>query len=100
MIITQVYPYKSSEQSGVVKGKVIDAKGNPLQYVNVFFTDGMEGAMTDENGCFEIRTSHFGKRILRISHIGYEQKDIDVIIGKEAPVVIEIILEESFNIYA
>ena len=63
LIITQVYPYKSSEQSGVVKGKVIDAKGNPLQYVNVFFTDGMEGTMTDENGCFEIKTSRFGKRI-------------------------------------
>ena len=95
-IINQALSYHNSNQIGIVSGKVLDSKKTPLSFVNVFFTDGIEGTITDENGCFKIETNHFGKRVLRVSHIGYEQKDIDVIVKKEAPVILNITLEESY----
>ena len=96
IVINQALSYHNNKQIGIVSGKVLDSKNAPLPFVNVFFTDGMEGTMTDENGCFKIETNHFGKRVLRVSHIGYEQKDVDVIIKKEAPVILNITLEESY----
>ena len=84
-----------AQQVGIVSGRVVDEGGNPLQYVNVFFTDGIEGAMTDENGRFVIETLRFGERTLRVSHIGYEQKDIEVIVSVARLVDLTIQMEES-----
>jgi len=63
--------------------------------VNVFFTDGIEGSMTDDAGEFRIETLKFGVRTLRISHIGYIQKDVQMDVQPEEPVSLTIELEEA-----
>jgi len=83
------------QQPGIVSGRVLDEDGKPLQYVNVFFTDGIEGAMTDENGRFVIKTMRIGERTLRVSYIGYEQKNIEVVVSAARQVDLTIQMEES-----
>jgi len=83
-------------QELIIKGRILDEKSNPLQFVNVFLTDSYEGAMSDENGNFLLKTDKTGKRILRISHIGYEQQDLEIILKSGKPLELTITLKESF----
>lgn len=78
-----------------VEGVVMDKSEHPLPFVNVFFIDNMEGTMTDEVGHFTIETARMGRRTLRISHIGYEQESIEVIVSETDLVILEIRLEKS-----
>lgn len=90
-----------AQQGATVEGVVQDQDGKLLSYVNVFFTDGVsegslgEGAMTDEAGKFRLETPKFGVRILRISHIGYVQKDMLVDVQPERSINLTIELEEA-----
>ena len=59
-----------------LSGKVIDANGEPLPYVNVVLfslpdTTFIQGAVTDEQGLFHIVTDK-NEGILRLTSIGYE----------------------------
>ena len=59
-----------------LSGKVIDANGEPLHYVNVVLfslpdTTFIQGAVTDEQGLFHIVTDK-NEGILRLTSIGYE----------------------------
>jgi len=78
-----------------VIGQITDESGNSLAYVNVYFMDTLEGAMSNEDGLFSISTSTKGERELRISHIGYGEKNIIVDVGNN-PVDLQIRLEKSF----
>ncbi|MBC8180169.1 TonB-dependent receptor [candidate division KSB1 bacterium] len=66
-----------------------------MPYVNVFFTDALEGTISNELGQFYIETNRTGKRMLRISHIGYEQKDVEVLVSVAMPPNIEITMVKS-----
>ena len=62
----------------LVTGNVTDGSGDGLAFVNVYFMDTLEGTMTDETGHFAIETTLSEGRTLRISHIGFERKDISL----------------------
>ena len=49
------------------QGHVKAESGEALAYVNVYFLDNLEGAMTNEEGQFAIPTRTAGRRTLRIS---------------------------------
>jgi len=83
------------QHSMTITGKISDENGDGLAYVNVYFMDTLEGAMSDEDGVFSIPTHTKGERELRISHIGFVEKNIIVDVGNN-PVDIQIILEKSF----
>ncbi|MCG8604804.1 carboxypeptidase-like regulatory domain-containing protein, partial [bacterium] len=62
-----------TESRQKVIGWVMDEKGFPLPYVNVFLHDTFDGDVSDSTGYFEIQTNQRGKQILVASMIGYEQ---------------------------
>jgi len=78
-----------------VLGNVQSDEGESLSYVNVFFTDNLEGTISDTSGEFSIVTSTHGERVLRISHIGYEQIDLPINVNN-GMASIEVILNKSF----
>ena len=64
-----------------VGGKVIDQNGEPLPFVSVALLTAdstyIQGATSDENGVFQIQTTH-ACCILRLSYIGYRTQYVDV----------------------
>lgn len=79
-----------------ITGYVRDNHLAPLAYVNIFFTDGIEGGMSDESGYFELHSKRFGQRIIRISHIGYEQLEIPLLLERNKPIALAIELKKTF----
>ena len=68
-----------------VTGTVLDEKGEPMPFVNVVLlsmpdSSFVQGAMTDDQGHFQIKTlKHDG--VLRVSSIGYETQYLNPIDG-------------------
>ena len=57
----------------LIKGKVSDQDGKPLELANVFIKNSSEGTMTSEDGSFKFYTSHKGKIELIASMVGYKK---------------------------
>lgn len=61
-----------SQNSGVIKGKIIDAKTREaLPYVNVVVVGSTIGSVSNENGEFEITKVPFGYNSIQVSYLGY-----------------------------
>jgi len=78
-----------------VSGNITSESGEKLTYVNVYFMDTLEGTISDSTGDFSIKTKLGGNRILRFSHIGFEQVDLSVFVNSDMK-SIEVVLEKSF----
>lgn len=55
-----------------ITGKVIDSKGNPLEFVNIYIKGTTEGVGSSEDGTFVLDTQQTGTVTLVASFIGYE----------------------------
>lgn len=82
-----VVPITNAQQTGVIQGKVVDAKTQePLIGVNVIVVDTDLGASTDIDGRYRITGVPVGTVRLRFSYIGYEQLfRTDVIVRTNKP---------------
>jgi TonB-dependent receptor len=70
-----------AQGSGSIKGKVVDATtGEPLIGGNVVVMNTSIGAATDINGMYYLRVVPVGKRLIRVSYIGYEEATQEVTI--------------------
>jgi len=61
-----------AQQTGLLKGKVMDPKNSPVANVNISFEE--TGTTTDENGYFTIKLPANKKIVLVFSHLNYEEK--------------------------
>ena len=61
---------------GLIKGRVTDAAGNPLQGVNIQVQGTRSGVQTDADGRFSINVSP--GTVLQISYVGYENQDVKI----------------------
>ena len=88
-----------------VTGKVIDANGEPLPFVNVVLlslpdSSYVQGAITDEQGCFQILTSKNGS-LLKVSSIGYQTQyvmaapGVTVKMAEDAVLLGEVVVKSS-----
>ncbi|TAF65179.1 MAG: TonB-dependent receptor [Cytophagales bacterium] len=69
-----------------VRGQVIDFEGKPIIGVNIVAAEAPEkGATTDANGYFTLMVSRNDKKLL-FSHIGYEQKTMDIALENQSDV--------------
>ncbi len=69
----------SSTNPARVKGVVIDEiSQTPIANANVYFEATSIGTSSDEQGRFTIENVPMGPMVLRISHIGYQQKSVTV----------------------
>lgn len=64
-------PFTCKAQS-IIRGKVKDAKGAPVEYANVFIKNSTDGSITDSLGSFRIITKLQGNQMIVVSIIGYE----------------------------
>lgn len=64
------------QAAGVVKGKVVDAKGEPLIGVGVVIAGQKGGSITDIDGNFSIKAPQGAQ--LKISYVGYKPQVITV----------------------
>ncbi len=84
-------------QSGIISGKVIDAKDrNPVAFANVFVTPSETGVATDLDGNFKISVLPPGTYDIRISYVGYRTKLIsEQLVSSNRPLELVIELEPS-----
>lgn len=75
---------QTNPTSGSIAGRVIDANNKPLSYTTVTLlkTDSsvVNGALTEENGTFNISSVALGAYMLRVNALGYTPKFITNII--------------------
>lgn len=61
-----------------IKGKVVDNKGKPIPFTNVYLKDVFDGGVADEQGLFSFTTQHKGKAIITTSFVGYQAFEQEV----------------------
>jgi iron complex outermembrane recepter protein len=66
---------------GGVTGTITDAKGDPIIGVSIQLLNTSLGAVTDENGKFDLKSVPNGKYILRASFIGFLTQDKAIEVG-------------------
>ncbi|MBL0340237.1 MAG: carboxypeptidase-like regulatory domain-containing protein [Bacteroidetes bacterium] len=77
---------KAQPISGTIKG-VVFSSGKPLPFANVGISGTTLGAVTNENGQFEITGLRTGNHELRVSFIGYLEFYKSVLLTDKNPVV-------------
>lgn len=60
----------------IIKGRVLDADGNPIAHVNVFSVDSKTGITTDTVGSFEWNHEKNTELVLLFSKMGYYSKQV------------------------
>jgi len=83
------------KKESVIAGIVQDENGSPLAMVNVQLVGTYDGDVTDPNGRFIFKTKRFGKNILRASLIGYESKDLELVLPKKDSLLLKLAMYES-----
>ncbi len=81
-LLVQSFSYTLLAQNGAVSGYVKNGE-DPLLFVNVGFKDFPKGAVTDENGFFEISNVPYGNHTLLVSMVGFESITLPVVIDRE-----------------
>lgn len=87
----------------IVQGKVVNAKGVPLPYINVMIDNTLDGTITDENGLFYFTTNATGEQTLIITSIGYktiqqainlntQQKGLEIVLVESALDIEEVVV--------
>ncbi|MBC8487116.1 MAG: TonB-dependent receptor [Bacteroidetes bacterium] len=78
----------------VISGKVTDKKGEPIVGVNIYLKGTYDGASTDADGNYKIKTELQGNQILVVSCIGYKtcEKEMEVTGGS---IFLDIVIKES-----
>ena len=85
-------PKNNTEKTATLKGRVLDATGKPIEYVDVILyanvilddeNDVMRyGTRTNEKGEYQIEGISYGKYTVRFTAIGYEDTRILIDIKK------------------
>ena len=83
--------WSKKETLGTVSGKIkSEANNEPLKYASISLIDIItnklvEGSITDEKGKFLLDGIKTGEFVLKISYIGYEDKEITFVTTKSQP---------------
>ena len=75
------------QQSGIVKGHVVDKNGEPIIGATVKVNGSQLGAVTDFDGNFELKNAPAGG-VLTISYIGYKTQEVAYKAGQNVNVTI------------
>ncbi len=67
-----------AQQTGTVKGRIINGDGEPLSSVNVGLIGTRFGDATDSDGNFIIKNVPSEKYLLRISAVGFEDEKVQI----------------------
>lgn len=82
--------WTASGQDRIIKGVVTDSiTGEGLPYAALMFKGTTTGVATDADGNFSC-SAPAGNKILTVSYLGYDTKEIEVTQGKTAPLKIQL----------
>ncbi len=82
LLISLISVWMANAQNTIIKGIVTDSiTGEALPYVSLIFKGTTLGTATDGDGCFSFSASATG-RILQVSYLGYDTKEVKIIQGK------------------
>ena len=75
---------RSSENSGIVTGRITSMDDQPLELVSVSLVESGKGTLTNNEGTYRMEAVYPGKYTLRIQLLGVKEKDtvIEVIAGQ------------------
>lgn len=76
--------YAVAADGRIIKGKVLDALGEPVIGANIFVKGSTQGTITDIDGNFDLQVPD--NAILVVTYIGYTPREVPV--GKEANMLI------------
>lgn len=88
LVMTLIFTVQSFAQGdAVISGRVIElSTQNPITFANILLTNNNDttitGTITDEDGRFSINGLNEGRYKIKVSFIGFEIKEIPVLIGK------------------
>ena len=71
-------PKNESQADEKIKGRITDESGNPLAGASVQVKGTGKGVNTDANGNFEINVPENAAKILVISFVGMQEKEVDI----------------------
>lgn len=80
MLLFTVYAV-AGEANGRIRGKVTTSEGQAAEGVSIKIKKSARGAITDDNGVFEIRNLNPGTYELEVSLVGYETTNATVTVG-------------------
>ncbi len=93
----QVTIYRAAGQqarTGVVSGRVVDERGNPLSGATVVVTGTQRGMATDADGQFRFDNVSGNSLTLTIAFIGMQTREMTVNVGQPANIVLQTDAEE------
>lgn len=79
-----------------VIGRITDAKGLPLQHVNVHIAGTLDGDATDVDGRFHFQTARTGIQRLRATRVGYDSASVPLNLAAGDSVHVDLVLEETY----
>ncbi|WP_026915576.1 TonB-dependent receptor [Christiangramia portivictoriae] len=86
----------TAQESGNIKGKVINTNGDAISAANVDVQGAGVGTETDMDGIYSIENLPEGRYLLRISYVGYKSKELAVSVGAGATTTIpDIVLKTA-----
>ncbi|MDC7995567.1 DUF5686 and carboxypeptidase regulatory-like domain-containing protein [Altibacter sp. HG106] len=80
--------------SAQIVGKVTDAKGNSLPYVNIYLEGSYQGTTSNEEGNYELTLSKQSSYTISFQYLGYKKLS-KTIQPKQFPFVLNVMLEEE-----
>jgi vitamin B12 transporter len=78
----------------IVSGKVVNTKKEPIAAASIKIKESNIGTNADSLGNFSLSIAEKGKRILQISSVGYNTKEMQINIGNSA-LYLEIVLKDE-----
>ena len=76
--------FSFAQQTGQIRGKVIDDNGEPLSGAAVILPKLMIGAYTNEEGIFSLDKIPLGSNMVQVIYVGYDTltKNLDIVANK------------------
>ncbi len=97
LIIITIFSSSSYAQTGKIEGKITDSKtGNPLSGISVIVAGETRGVATDVDGRFVLTVPASKPKLIRVSSIGYQTKEIEnVEVSPNALINLDIVMETA-----
>jgi hypothetical protein len=88
--------FVSEAQTGIIKGKITESGGKPVEFATVVIDGTQNGTQSDENGSFIIDKLAPGTYNLRVTSVGFSSKTVfEIGVTNSKPAVVEIEMESS-----
>ncbi len=79
---------------GQVRGTVVDEKGAPLPFVNIFLENSYTATTSNELGKYELNLKSLGKHTILFQYLGYKTKKVSID-ANQFPYNLDVSLEEE-----